>query len=761
MSSRSKQNGVGMNASSYEGTNRSYWLVSAQRDGDDDPTERFLENDIWECRFGNEYRDDVRAMLQGDCIAIKSTHTRNENLPFNNRGESVPVMTIEAVGRIVGNPGDGRSVSVDWNSRKISSLEWYFTTHWQDIYRITTGSDWKTDELIRFTFDGIPQDLNRFLGHPRWDQRYGLIEEDKRFRWTKLYQEIADKLQDYRGDRKPLIEQIHHITSNVVKMAILKDYYADGTTGTLRDICPFTAMATFNRRLKDKNRNIVGKEIAEFLGIRIPVPDAFPGIPVAHNKRTWFFGWEKDRGNDIEVLWKVFDEALRFTEEESSRSRAELIKAYDKALAVKGVAWNLSFGLYWIRPWDFVPLDKSTQDYISRELGMSIPPVDQMESGGGTSYLNFMDDLKSRFDDENFPVHSFPELTLLGWNRKQQNDQQRKKSTDNAGLEQADNELDDPATTIAKNDDVHRKECPAESSMKYSVADIIEEGCFFERARIEHLLERLRIKKNVILQGPPGTGKTWLSKRLAFALIGNRDEQRVRTVQFHPNLSYEDFVRGWRPAGDGKLELADGVFMEAIRVASQDISQKFVIVIEEINRGNPAQIFGELLTLLEADKRSPRDAIELCYPDADGKRRATFIPENFYVIGTMNMADRSLALMDLALRRRFAFVTLETNLGREWREWVIEERGVDRSLTAEISRRISKLNEQISEDSRLGSHFCVGHSYVTPPHRLEPDGTRSWFDQVVKTEIGPLLEEYWYDSPSDASRAIKQLLDGW
>ena len=295
----------------------------------------------------------------------------------------------------------------------------------------------------------------------------------------------------------------------------------------------------------------------------------------------------------------------------------------------------------------------------------------------------------------------------------------------------------------------------------YSVTDVVNEGCFLERQEIERLLERLRTRKNLILQGPPGTGKTWLAKRLAFALIGERDERKVRAVQFHPNLSYEDFVRGWRPEGDGKLALADGVFMETLRAASADSSAKFVVVIEEINRGNPAQIFGELLTLLEADKRSPRDAVELCYPDPDGTRRPVHVPENVYVIGTMNIADRSLALVDLALRRRFAFVTLEPSLGEAWSNWVVRECGIDAELVDELRRRIATLNDRIAADDRLGSQFQVGHSYVTPTYRLESGATRDWFGQVVETEIGPLLEEYWFDSPTDAREAVRQLLQGW
>ena len=201
--------------------------------------------------------------------------------------------------------------------------------------------------------------------------------------------------------------------------------------------------------------------------------------------------------------------------------------------------------------------------------------------------------------------------------------------------------------------------------------------------------------------------------------------------------------------------------METLRAASADSSAKYVVVIEEVNRGNPAQIFGELLTLLEADKRSPRDAVELCYPDPDGTRRPVHVPENLHVIGTMNIADRSLALVDLALRRRFAFVTLEPSLGAAWSKWVVQERDMDSALVEDIRRRITDLNDRIAGDPRLGTQFRIGHSYVTPTNRLEPDTTRDWFTQVVQTEIGPLLEEYWFDSPDDATKAIEQLLEGW
>jgi 5-methylcytosine-specific restriction protein B len=201
--------------------------------------------------------------------------------------------------------------------------------------------------------------------------------------------------------------------------------------------------------------------------------------------------------------------------------------------------------------------------------------------------------------------------------------------------------------------------------------------------------------------------------------------------------------------------------MEAIRTAAKAPASKVVVVIEEVNRGNPAQIFGELLTLLEAGKRTPSEAIELCYPDVDGKRRPVHIPENLFVIGTMNVADRSLALVDMALRRRFAFISLEPTFGVTWRNWVSSRLGVDRALVVNIENRIAALNEQISNDSRLGKQFRVGHSFVTPAYKLENGETRKWFQQVVETEIGPLLEEYWFDAPNEAQNARDLLLSGW
>ena len=293
------------------------------------------------------------------------------------------------------------------------------------------------------------------------------------------------------------------------------------------------------------------------------------------------------------------------------------------------------------------------------------------------------------------------------------------------------------------------------TSASYGVADIVAEGCFVPEADLQAMLQRWQSKKNLILQGPPGTGKTWLAKRLAKALIDSKSpsDEQLRVVQFHPALSYEDFVRGYRPGGDGKLTLTDGVFLQVVEAARFQPDVDHVLIIEEINRGNPAQVLGEILTLIESSKRNKEAAMELAYPRRAGER--VYVPENLYVIGTMNVADRSLALVDLALRRRFAFVNLVPGLNAAWEQWCLAK-GMDAASIAHIRSEIEALNQEISQDSALGAQFQIGHSYVTP-HEAVADA-QAWFAEVVQSEIGPLLHEYWFDAPERADAAIAKLL---
>jgi 5-methylcytosine-specific restriction protein B len=292
----------------------------------------------------------------------------------------------------------------------------------------------------------------------------------------------------------------------------------------------------------------------------------------------------------------------------------------------------------------------------------------------------------------------------------------------------------------------------------YGVADLVASGVFLTEEELKQMLERLHSKKAMILQGPPGVGKTFIAQKLAYALLGAVEDERLEMVQFHQSYSYDDFVRGYRPVEGraGSFGLQNGVFYEFCKKAVNDPDREYVFIIDEINRGNLSQIFGELLMLIEADKRGPDFAVPLIYRNEN--EPAFFVPPNLYLIGLMNLADRSLAMVDYALRRRFVFVTLMPQYGSElFRQWLLE-RGMHADLIRLIMERMTRLNQEISEDPLLGENYQIGHSFFLPRGDDFAGLDRQWYEGVVRTEIVPLLREYWFDNPKKAEEAEKRLL---
>ena len=560
-------------------------------------------------------------------------------------------------------------------------------------------------------------------------------ENDQRFAWTEFYAEVADNLLQYRYDRDPLAAAIADIARRRPELPFaIIDQFADGSTGPLQDICPFTVMGIFNRRLTDVNRHAIAAELAEFLSVTKSLPELSTndnGIPLLHNLRSWFFHYARlRRDGDIDRLWQVFTDAIAFADQEFDPSA--FIDSYDIAESQPLVAYNLTMGLYWARPWWYVPLDGNSRQYITKQLGVPLSRT----VPSGADYVALCNRLAERFEEDNSPVHSFPELSWAAY--------------------QPDRPMPQPQIPVTSRES--QPPPPSEPTQSYAIDDIIADGCFLDRPTLEAMLQRLQTKQNIILQGPPGTGKTWLAKKLAYAVIGNSDDTRVRPVQFHPNLSYEDFVRGWRPQSDTGLQLVDGPFLQLASDAKQDPDARYVMVVEEINRGIPASIFGELLTLLEADKRTPADAMSLAYPREPGER--VHLPSNLYLIGTMNVADRSLAMVDFALRRRFAFFDLEPVFDDTWRDWVHDQCRIPLEFLDTAAAKMITLNRQIADDRNLGRQFLIGHSYVTPSAGVPINDPVEWFTQVVETEIVPLLHEYWFDQPDKVSDARLQLLSG-
>jgi 5-methylcytosine-specific restriction enzyme B len=460
-----------------------YWMVGAYWSDHDPPdlTHQFLDEAVWRNGYEDRYLEEVKSMRVGDRIAIKSSSTRRENLPFDARNNTVSYLQIKAIGTVVANRGDGRVIEVEWDTA-FQPKTWYFYTHRGTVWRLRPEDPY-AKRLIEFTFDNVPQDYEWFC-QEWWDE-----------------------------------------------------------SGKKADLAPATA---------------------EFLEVQ-----------------------------------------------------------------------------------------------------------------------------------------------------------------------------------------------------PYGIADIVASGVFAAESEIKQALDRLESKKNLILQGPPGTGKTFLARKLSYALMEARDDQRIEMIQFHQSYSYDDFVRGYRPVFDkpGSFGLKNGVFYNFCERARKDVDRRYVFIIDEINRGNLSQIFGECLMLIEADKRRQEYALPLAYNFPNEPH--FFVPENVFLVGLMNVADRSLAFVDYALRRRFAFMTLQPEYGSErFKKW-LSERNMNLMLVDLIIQRMSALNAIIRSDPLLGVNYEVGHSFFCPKGERLSDFSEldeAWYRSIIETEIVPLLREYWYDNIDRVEEARGRLL---
>lgn len=308
---------------------------------------------------------------------------------------------------------------------------------------------------------------------------------------------------------------------------------------------------------------------------------------------------------------------------------------------------------------------------------------------------------------------------------------------------------------IAKNNkiDIPLKDIDVFPPKKYGKEDFLKE-VYINDKEYDKLKNLILDKKNIILQGSAGVGKSYAAKRLAYSIIGEKDNERVKMIQFHQSYSYEDFIMGYRPKNetDG-FELKEGVFYKFCKEAEMDENKenKYFLIIDEINRGNISKIFGELFMLIENDKRGEEYALELVYKDDE----KFFVPENLYIIGLMNTADRSLAMLDYALRRRFIFIDIEPAFNKPQFKNDLENKNIDKDLINKIIEKFTKLNETIKSDKTLGKGYTIGHSYFCNRKNLSKED----YEDIINYEIAPTLKEYWFDNEDKAEKEIKELLN--
>ena len=635
---------------------RPYWFVGAAYGGTDDRTAEFVKDGVWRNGWQNRHLDDVRSMQPGDRIAIKYSTTRKHNLPFDAGGRSVSVMGIKAVGSVTSNLGDGRTVGVDWVALD-PPREWYFYTHRRTVWKVLPGSGtlpWAAGGLIRFAFEGEPQDYDHFLAY--W---YGGEASSTPSTPWGQFVELA---RQYVNTRRLEEEEINYKLrvgelSAAARDAVLSgaDDWSDRVKGAI--------FGTHN------------------------LMTHFQAYPF----ERWLDAHANDALRALRVLWARGDESI-----------VDRIRAFSGLLPkdeLKGTGTRMnviSVLLMGLDVEQFPPFRARWLNDIYSRVKHAHPRPDADEAAVYDHALGFFDRFIEESAKRGLTLRHRLDAQSVAWAIRQ-------------------NRQEPPVAVLPRT--------------LASLSDELLVGVDF----LEEVKALLDEKRQIVFQGPPGTGKTFVAQALAHFLAGA--PERVTLVQFHASYAYEDFVQGFRPVGGDSQQpgfaITDGPLLRAAEAARDEPQEKHLLIIDEINRGNLAKVFGELFFLLEYRNR----AIRLQYQSDEDDDFS--LPENLYIIGTMNTADRSIALMDLALRRRFYFVDFDTNvepikgLLRRWldandlghMEWVADV----------VDLANEKLNDQ---NAALGPSYFMRKDMDGTPVLNEEEVERIWKHSII-----PYIEE--------------------
>lgn len=547
------------------------------------------------------------------------------------------------------------------------------------------------------------------------------------YSWVPYYEKLATALLPYADKRQELIQKLWAAFNE----RDIKPPTWNQEKTRPNDVDPFSVFCSFNKfRMTDEKRMKYASAVAQVLGVTDAIPTGFHGLSLKDARKQAFYGWHAltKPSKDIENLWNLFKAALKYADEGGSGD--DFCRTYDQALTQYAVSWSITMALFWMRPSCFVSLDSTNIAYFQQIDGLKQVLPDFKHIPSGRIYLDICRNCNDWAAHNAIGLKSLPEISAAAWKYMQEH--KKLKPTPQKSKN-------------ASNDKKDEKTDAGQAKQVYSKDNFLRE-IFTTEEKYAETVAALEYKYNIILQGPPGVGKSYAATRLAYSLMGERDDSRICMIQFHHSYSYEDFMQGYRPDKDGKFNLQNGIFYKFCKNADKQLDKEHYLIIDEINRGDLNKIFGEAFLLMEKDKRGTN--VQLAY-----SQESFTIPTNIRIIGMMNTADRSIALIDHALRRRFAFIDIEPAYDQE--SFMSFVKNAPSAKLKGLLDVIMKLNKDITEDSSLGRGYRIGHSYFCPTNGAELTDER--LKTIVEFELIPLIEEYWFDEPDKVAEWSQKL----